>query len=240
MSDTSLIASTSDIAPESQRDGWTGMSFADDYKGISQAIESGNWIDGAIAGLGATLNAVGTALDPFGSLASMGVSWAIEQCEPLREALDWFAGDPEAVEVQALTWDNITAELAAIGDDLQSRLDGGELDAWEGAAADAYRAMLAVNVECFYGASGTAGAVAAATRGAGTVVTMVRDFIRDFVAECIGHVVAWLAEIVLTAGLATPIVAGQLAGAVIKWTGMIFGIVMGLISSIEALNALLG
>jgi hypothetical protein len=62
------------------------------------------------------LNVVGTALDPFGSLASMGVSWAIEQCEPLREALDWFAGDPEAVEVQACTWDNITADLAVLTD----------------------------------------------------------------------------------------------------------------------------
>ncbi|MDA1363107.1 hypothetical protein O1R50_26070 [Glycomyces luteolus] len=240
MSDQSLIATTSDIAPESQRDGWTGMSFADDYKGIAQAIESGSWIDGAIAGLGATLNAVGTVLDPFGSLASMGVSWAIEQCDPLREALDWFAGDPEAIEVQACTWDNITAELAAIGDDLMGRLDSGELDSWEGMAGDAYRTMLSLNAECAYSVSGTAAAVGAATRGAGTVVTTVRDFVRDFVSECIGHVVAWLAEIVLTAGLATPIVAGQLAGAVIKWTGIIFGVVMGLIQSIETLNALLG
>lgn len=63
---------------------------------------------------------------------------------------------------------------------------------------------------------------------------------RTIVSECVGHVVAWLAEIVLTAGLATPVVAGQLAGAVIKWTGIIFGVVMGLIQSIETLNALLG
>lgn len=240
MSDTSLIASTGDIAPENARDGWTGNSYADDFKGISQAIESGNWIDGAIAGLGAALNAAGTVLDPFGSLASMGVSWAIEQCEPLREALDWFAGDPEAVEVDAITWDNITAEIASVGDDLLGMLEGGGLDGWEGAAGDAYREMLSLNVDCAYSLSGTAAAMAAATRGAGTVVTTVRDFVRDFVSECVGHVVAWLAEILLTAGLATPVVAGQLAGAVIKWTGIIFGVVMGLIQSIETLNALLG
>jgi hypothetical protein len=237
MSDTSLVASTGDIAPENARDGWTGNSYADDFKGISQAIESGNWIDGAIAGLGAALNVAGTVLDPS---ASMGVSWAIEQCEPLREALDWFAGDPEAVEVDAITWDNITAEIASVGDDLLGMLEGGGLDEWEGAAGDAYRSMLSVNVDCAYALSGTAAAMAAATRGAGTVVTTVRDFVRDFVSECVGHVVAWLAEILLTAGLATPVVAGQLAGAVIKWTGIIFGVVMGLIQSIETLNALLG
>jgi hypothetical protein len=42
MTDTSLIASTGDIAPENARDGWTGNSYVDDFKGISQAIESGN------------------------------------------------------------------------------------------------------------------------------------------------------------------------------------------------------
>jgi hypothetical protein len=46
--DTQKEATAEWRTAEEKVSGWTGTSFADDYKGISQAIESGNWIDGAI------------------------------------------------------------------------------------------------------------------------------------------------------------------------------------------------
>ncbi|MEK8107264.1 hypothetical protein NKG94_22705 [Micromonospora sp. M12] len=53
-----LVATTSDIPSTSaaHRDGWTGLPLADDYMGIKDAIDSGSWIDGSIAGLGAALD----------------------------------------------------------------------------------------------------------------------------------------------------------------------------------------
>lgn len=133
MGDNTLIADASDIPPEQSRDGWTGLSFADDYKGISQAIESGDWISGAVAGIGASLNVASVVIDPFSSLLAMGIEWAMEQVEPLKEALDWLTGDPETVETHAITWDNIADELFAIGDELQARLED-DLDGWQGSA----------------------------------------------------------------------------------------------------------
>ena len=79
----------------------------------------------------------------------------------------------------------------------------------------------------------------AATRGAGTVVQIVREFVRAFIADCIAKVVVWLAEVVFSLGVATPLVASQLAVAVVRWTGRIFGWLMGLIASLSALRALL-
>jgi hypothetical protein len=33
----------------------------------------------------------------IGTIASYGVSWLIEHVQPLKEALDWFAGDPPVI-----------------------------------------------------------------------------------------------------------------------------------------------
>ncbi|RRR99500.1 WXG100-like domain-containing protein [Glycomyces terrestris] len=235
-----LIANAGQIKPgqAGYRDGGTGFGFYEDYQDLSQAIESGSWIDGSIAGLGAALNAASTVIDPFSTLLSMGIEWAIEQVQPLKDALDWLAGDPQTVETLAMTWDNIANELFAIGEELQSFLDR-DLPSWQDDAADAYRAMAAENVDVTGGFGGTALAMASATRGAGTLVTMVREFVRGFVADCIAKVVVWLAEVVFSVGLATPVVAAQLAVAVVNWVGRIFGWLMGLVTSISALRDLL-
>lgn len=235
-----LIA-TSDQINEGQagyRDGGTGFAFYEDYQGISQAIESGNWIDGSIAGLGAALNVGSTLIDPFSTLLSMGLEWAMEQVEPLKEALDWLAGDPETIETVAMTWDNIAEELFAIGEEFEAALDA-EIPTWQDDAADAYREMAGLNVELTGAMGGTALGMGSAVRGAGELVATVREFVRGFVADCIAKAVVWLAEVVFTAGLATPLVAAQLAAAVVKWVGRIFGWLMGLVTSIQSLRALL-
>ncbi|GLZ77775.1 hypothetical protein Afil01_25820 [Actinorhabdospora filicis] len=222
----------------SSRDGWTGLPLADDYKGIKDAIDSGSWIDGSIAGLGAALDVASIAIDPFSTLLSMGIEWAIEQVGPLKEALDWLAGDPETVMAHAMTWDNMAEELFSIAEALKTRLSM-DLAEWHGEAADAYRNVLAINIDVAGIFAGTAAGMGAATRGAATLVQMVREFVRGFIADCIAKVVVWLAEVVFSLGVATPLVASQLAVAVVRWTGRIFGWLMGLVTSITSLRALL-
>src|SRR5690625_4774143 len=143
-----LIA-TSDQIQEGQagyRDGGTGFAFYEDYQGISQAIESGSWIDGSIAGLGMALNAASTVIDPFSTLLAMGIEWAMEQIEPLKEALDCLAGDPETIETVAMTWDNIANELYSIAEEFQAAIES-EIPTWQDDAADAYREMASENVD---------------------------------------------------------------------------------------------
>ncbi|GAA1688241.1 hypothetical protein GCM10009830_39780 [Glycomyces endophyticus] len=235
-----LIATTGQIkeGQAGYRDGGTGFAFYEDYQGISQAIASGSWIDGSIAGLGAALNVGSTLIDPFSTLLAMGIEWAMEQVQPLKEALDWLAGDPETIETIAMTWDNIAGELFAIGEEFGAALEA-DLPGWNDDAAAAYRAMAAANVDLTGAFAGTAAGMGEAVRGAGNLVAMVREFVRGFIADCIAKVVVWLAEVVFSLGVATPIVAAQMATAVVKWVGRIFGWLMGLVTSIESLRALL-
>jgi hypothetical protein len=235
-----LIA-TSDQIKETDpgyRDGGTGFAFYEDYQGISQAINKGDWIDGSIAGLGAALNAGSFLVDPFSTLLSMGIEWAMEQIEPLKEALDWLTGDPETIRTLAMTWTNISEELFAIGEEFQVALET-EITGWDDDAADAYQAMASVNIHLAGAFGSTAAGMASAVGGAGELVTMVREFIRGFIADCIAKVVVWLAEIVLSGGIAAPIVKAQMFAAVVKWVGRIFGWLMGLVTSIQSLRALL-
>jgi hypothetical protein len=235
-----LIATSDQIKPgqAGYRDGGTGFGFYEDYTGIRDAINEGSWIDGSIAGLGAALNVGSVAVDPFSTLLSMGIEWAMEQVEPLKEALDWLAGDPETIETVAMTWDNIAEELFAIGEEFQAALDS-ETPSWQDDAADAYRDMAQLNIDLTGSFGSTALGMGAAVRGAGNLVTMVREFIRGFIADCIAKVVVWLGELLITGGLAAPVVKLQLVAAVVKWVGRIFGWLMGLVTSIQSLRALL-
>lgn len=235
-----LIA-TSDQIRQGQagyRDGGTGFGFYEDYTGIRDAVAEGSWIDASIAGLGGAINLASTAIDPFSNLLAMGIEWAMEQVQPLKEALDWLAGDPETIETVAMTWDNIADELFAIGEEFEGALDS-ELGDWNDDAADAYHRMAEVNVDLLGGFGGTALGMGEAVRGAGNLVTMVREFVRGFIADCIAKVVVWLAEVVFTLGVAAPVVAAQMAAAVVKWVGRIFGWLMGLVTSVQSLRALL-
>jgi hypothetical protein len=239
MNDT-LIASEADITSENAayHSAATGLSPAENGVELVSKIQQGQWIDASIAGLGLALDAGSFLVDPFSTVLSWGLEWLMEQLDPLKEALDWLAGDPQLIETHALTWDNMSTELFGAGEDLITRLNE-DLGGWQGEDADAYRGMLAGNAEIAAVLSGTAAAMAAATRGAGSLVTMVREFVRGFIADCVAKVVVWAAEAYFSAGLGAPIIASQVVAAVVKWVGRIFGWLMGLVTSIQSLRALL-
>jgi hypothetical protein len=233
-----LIATKEDIDPTLQRGVLTGLSIAEDARDVTQAILSGEWVAAGLSLTGGVLNVATTLIDPFSGLASMGVEWAMEQFQPLKEVLDSLTGDTEIIETHAITWDNMAGELAEIGDELKSKLDG-DIPGWKDTAADAYRAMLAENIDIVYGAASTAESMAAATRGGGALVQTVRDMVRGFIADCVARVCVWIAEEVFTLGLATPVVMGQLAVAVVKWIARVFGWVSLLVTSLVNLKALI-
>jgi len=233
-----LIATKDDIDPTQQRSILTGLSVAEDVHDLTVQILGGQWVAAGLTLTSGALNLASFAIDPFGSLASMGVEWAMEQIQPLKEALDAVTGDPEVIETHAITWDNTARELASIGDDLKSSAEA-DITGWHDTAAEAYRAMVAENIDVLYGASGTAEAMGAATRGAGALVQTVRELVRGFIADCIGRLCMWIAEEVFTLGLATPVVMAQATAAIVKWVARVFGWLTLLVTSLMNLRALL-
>jgi uncharacterized protein YukE len=231
MTDDSLVA---DVV--STRTAWTGSSLADSFQGLYQSVNSGSWIDGALAGGSAALEVTSMVLDPFSTLLSNGLGWAMEYFEPLREMLDQLAGIPDRVAAHAQTWNNMAAALQSMAADLQACLTA-DLPEWQGPAADSYQAMMANNVQAVDGLSVLAATMSASTEAAGNLVQFTRDLVRDLISDLVARVIVWAAESLLVVTI--PLVAAQIVAAVAKWAGRILGYTSALISSLTNLTRLL-
>ena len=231
MTDDSLIADVT-----STRTASTGASLADSFQGLYHAVNGGSWVDGALAGGTFAIEATATVLDPLSALLSNGLGWAMEYFEPLREMLDSLAGIPDRVAAHATTWGNMSSALQATAADLKSAL-AADLPDWQGPAAESYQSLMANNVEAIDGLSVLAASMAAATQAAGNLVTFTRDLVRDLIADLVARVIVWAAESLLVVTI--PLVAAQIAAAVVKWAGRILGYTSALVSSFTNLTHLL-
>jgi uncharacterized protein YukE len=232
VSDNSLIAQV-----QSDRHAYDGAGLVEGYFDMVAAFKSDGWVDDALGVSGFALEVVGSVMDPFSALFSNGIGWAMEYFEPLREMLEELTGKADVVMSHAQTWTNMSAELTAIAEDLQSFL-ASDMPGWTGDAADSYQALMVHNVNAANAMSATAEALAAATEGAGGLVQVTHDLVRDLIAELVAHVIVWAIEAIFVVTL--PVIAAQIVAAVVKWAGIILGYGMALVQSLQNLKALLG
>lgn len=230
MSDNPLVADV-----QSTRTATTGFWIYEDAKGVVDSIQSERWIDPVLAGLGAGLSAASLVMDPIGSLLSAGIGWAMEYFAPLREILDELTGNPDVVRSHAQTWTNIADACAAAAEQIDAAAKA-DLPDWSGKAADAYANKINYGVEAAGGLAGAAYSLSAATEAAGNLVQAVRETVRDLIADLVGRVIVWAAEAIFV--ITIPVVAAQIAAAVVRWLGIIVGLVDALVNSLQDLITL--
>ncbi|MBB2941063.1 hypothetical protein FB565_000767 [Actinoplanes lutulentus] len=216
----------------------SGLGLVDDARQIASGIQNGSWIDASLGGVGVSLEALSLVLDPLGSLVSWGVGWLLEHVSVLREALDHLAGNASAVSAQAAQWQQVSSAMASAR---QSYLAGIEADttAWAGGAAEAYRTHAATQLTAMEGIGVAAGGIASAVEGTGLLVALVREIVRDLIADFVATLAVrlpqWLAMEGFSLGVATPLVASQVASLVAKWANRIQHFIRGLLSSLRRL-----
>jgi RHS repeat-associated protein len=193
----------------------TGIGIAESCVDLAHGVSNGDWVESGLGLLGAGLEVLSMVIDPLGTLASYGVSWLIEHVRPLKEALDWFAGDPPVIRSFSETWANVAGEVNKVAQDLQTEANSGTAG-WTGAAADAYRRHTAETADAVAGAGTLADGISAGVMIMGEVVAFVREFVRDMVGELVGRLISWALEVAATLGLATPLVVAQATAAISK------------------------
>jgi uncharacterized protein DUF6883 len=213
---------------------WSGAWIAEDIELIGHGVRSGSWVDGSLGALGAALDGLAVVSDPIGTLLQYGVSWLIEHVRPLSQALDWLAGDPAAIAAQAQTWRRVAGSLLAESDVMAQavRLD---LTEWSGAAAQAYRRWVNARTRSLQVLASAANTTAAIVEGAGVLVGTVREMVRDAVATLVSRLMVYAAELVGTAGLATPLVVEQVSALCASWAARIARWLRALITSLGRL-----
>jgi hypothetical protein len=215
-------------------DPWAGVWIAEDIELINQGVKSGNWVDGTLGVVGASLDGLALVSDPAGALLQYGVAWIIEHVKPLTQALDWLAGDPAQIAANAQTWRNVAQSLhdEATGLAKAVRWDVTE---WVGAAGDAYRAWSKLQQDSITGLGKAAETMAAITEGAGFLIAAVRMLVRDAIATLVSRLIVYAAEEAISFGLATPLVAEQVTTLIASWAGKIARWLKALITSLRNL-----
>jgi uncharacterized membrane protein required for colicin V production len=75
------------------------------------------------------------------------------------------------------------------------------------------------NVNAIGGLVAISAAMAAATEGAGGLVELTREIVRDLIADLAARVIVWAVEAIFVVTI--PVIASQIAAAVVKWAGRI-------------------
>ncbi|MCU7729202.1 hypothetical protein ODJ79_36270 [Actinoplanes sp. KI2] len=220
----------------------TGLGLVEDAYQINSGIQNHSWVDGTLGGVGTSLDILSLAIDPLGSLVSWGVSWLMEHVRPLKEALDWLAGNADEVAAHAATWKNVAAFTDAARQDFVARVRQ-EVAGWFGSSGDAYRDHAAAHASALEGIAVAAQGISYAVEGAGLLVGLVRGIVRDLIAQFVGTLAArlpqWLAEEGLTLGIATPVVIGQVSTLVATWVNKIQHFVRALLNSLRRLHPMI-
>ncbi|MFI9811214.1 WXG100 family type VII secretion target [Saccharothrix variisporea] len=160
----------------------------------------------------------------------------MEYFEPLRQVLDELTGKPDVVRSHAATWNTMATELHAMSKELGEHLNS-DLPDWRGPAGEAYRALMANNVEAIGGLAAVSAAMAVATEGAGGLVELTREIVRDLIADLVARVIVWAVEAIFVVTI--PVIASQIVAAVVKWAGRILVYTTALITSLGNLSKLL-
>jgi len=232
------------VAPEQPSTTWfTGLGLVEDAAQISNGIQNNSWVDGTLGTVGGALDIIGMVLDPIGSLVAWGVSWLMEHVKPLKEALDWLAGNPDAINAHATTWGNVSKFT---GEARQGYADAirFETQTWIGESGEADRQHAGIHLTVLEGIAKAANGISYAVMGAGLLVALVRGIVRDLIAQFIATLAArlpqWLAEIGFTIGIGTPWVIGQVSALVAKWVNKIQEFVRALLNSLRRLKPMVG
>ncbi|MFF2396804.1 RHS repeat-associated core domain-containing protein [Nocardia sp. NPDC058114] len=225
-------------AKEDTTDWSTGISLVSSVTDLSDAISGGSWIEVGLGVVGLGAEAVSLVVDPLGTLAGYGVGWLIEHCQPLQDALDWIAGDPAQIEAYAKTWDNVAARISEVATAQNAAVTADVAD-WTGQTATAYKSAASNTTNLLTAANTAATAAASAIRMAGGIVAAVRETVRDLVAQTVGRLAVWAAELVFSVGLATPLVAVQATAYIAKTVATISKLFSKLAKTMSKLKPLL-
>ncbi|HLU27261.1 MAG TPA: hypothetical protein VKZ65_02405, partial [Glycomyces sp.] len=177
--------------------------------------------------LNATAVTVTTSLDmisfvanPFKHLVQAGVGWLFEHIAFLREPLDWLAGNPQAIEGLALTWNNIAIEMNTAADEWAAELAA--LQDWEGADAASYREAAAGFESVLRATAESAVATAEGVNSAGMAVGLLRTLFLEIITNFIAEAIMWVLSALATAGFTFGATAAAAVARVVSKAVLVF------------------
>ena len=210
-----------------------------DGEQLVEALRNKDWVDGGMAAFQAGMDVAVMVSDPFGTLLAAGLGFLMDHLQPLKGWLEELTGDPGAVAAHAATWSGIQQALDDIAQNM-SDWAAADLDGMEGQVIDAYLVSIRGTAEVIGAAGEWAGGMAEAEQIATMLVSMVHDLVRDVLSQIVADMIVFVAELVISLGLATPLVIEQCATRVASISGRVGGKLSKLTTSLERLSGKTG
>lgn len=227
---TSLVAGPRDI----EQSAFAGTGLLEDIDSTCAAIANGDWVAAGLGFGSVALSTLAAVIDPIGEALAAGIGWVIEHLDPLKDWLQKLTGDDEAVAGFADTWINISRHV----DDIAQKISAmqANLSHMSGDFIDAVYKELGTAFDSLSCLSRVSSAVGMGFEIASSLVSMVYGIVRDAIADIVAKAIVWVAELVLTLGLGTPVVITQVVTTVSKWVGNTFPKLEALTESIISIQ----
>ncbi|WP_439657595.1 WXG100 family type VII secretion target [Lentzea sp. HUAS TT2] len=220
----------------------TGIGIAESAIDLRNGIANGSWVEGGLALASTGLEALSLAVDPLGTLAEYAFSWVIEHCGPLRQWLDWLAGDVGRITAYAGTWHAVAKTVAEATTDFTTEVDG-SASAWRGDASKDYRASIAKHVAFFSASQVCASTIGTTVEVVGALVGVVREAVRDIISRAVATLIVrvpfWAAAASVPVFFATVPVATQVTTLVERTVLDITDLTVKLARSLDRLRPLM-
>jgi hypothetical protein len=155
---------------------------------INESVRRGDWAhpDSVVVPGGAV--ALGPAPDPVEALSNTNIPGLLEQLQPLREAQQWFAGDPGSISQYAENWQRV-ADLAQEASSQFASSVATNTATWAGGAGDTYREQATTQQDDLDMVVKAAEAIVALVTAAGDMAGSTRAHIQESVTHCVNDLV---------------------------------------------------
>ena len=215
----------------------SGTFLLEDIQQLVLALRRHDWVDALFVGWIGVRDLADTVVDPIGTAKAVSVGWLLDHMEPLKTWFNVLAGDAGAVAGACVTWQNISARLQQVAQDLvriAAALDGQTSETVERLVA--LLAGLAPWVQVL---ADLASAIADALGVASSIVQRAHDMVRDALARLVGSLVSAQAELESTGGAALPVVIVQVGEDAAAETAGVVPWVSGTVVSMAKLDGIL-
>lgn len=222
------------------------MTLAEDLAGagalgdLTQTAEDlvdGRWLDAGLHGLAGGAGVVAAGVNPLASIVSWGVSWLIDNMQPLKGWFDDFAGDHVAVLALGESWAGVAGDVAAVTDDFR-RAVADDISGMQGAMV-AYAESAGRFADRADGVADVCRSAGRAIAWSADVVHVVHDLVRDAISDVVGMIAAALVDLGWSLGVAAPKVAADVARKVAELAARLGPKVAALIDTLASLTTLL-
>lgn len=212
----------------------SGLPTIETGSALVETIRNGEWLTGALSGIGPNLAPGSIPVDPVAHFVSLGVGWLLENVRPLSTWLNDLTGDAAEVELFAQSWTKIGTDLHGISSGMLTRL--GELNLMSGDAVAAYQNLQTEAAYHLQAAGDWANGISEGMRSGAAAVEYVHDLVKDALTQLAQVAVKAAAASAATFGFLAPAAPGVVAKEAIALALKLFPTVTNLVDSVSTLS----